>query len=95
MSSIKKRLAALESKAPQAIISEPRTIVGTELVINSGLAGTHTKANNMITFYGETIRDAYIQRENWLSKQSNLIMLAAPAMDSGNAVLQVLEEKHG
>lgn len=93
MSSIKRRLAALESKAAQGT-SEAKTIVATELVINARLAGTHTKANNMITFYGETIRDAYIQREEWLSKQSNLIMLAAPAMDSGKAVLQVLEEKH-
>lgn len=93
---IRKRLAKLEQHYQRTMPAEHKSIVATYLAVDSDKAGTRALSNdNVLTFYGHTLKQAFVYREEWAGKQSNMIMLQAPAMDSGGCVLQVLAEKHG
>lgn len=95
MSSVIKRLEALESKrSPEP--SQVKKLIATALEVPSDptLNGTHSVSGNVITFYAATMLDAYKLRCTWLdAQQSNLVALVCPR-DSGDKVLQVLKAKH-
>lgn len=95
MSIVRKRLAELEQRQVRAATS-PMRLIATALQVpaDADLNGTHTTSGNVVTFYNATLKQAYADRQQWLSEQSaGLIAMVSP-FDSGQRVLEVLEEKH-
>lgn len=91
MSQISKRLEALEQRV-QVATAQPMEIIGTALNVTTDTPHT-TTADNIVTFHAASLRDAYAMREQFITEQKNKIFLI-PAGDSGDRVLEVLEEKH-
>lgn len=94
MSIITKRLEALEQRTRST--DTPKRLIATQIIAtdDTALHGQHTTVDNVVTFYNATLKQAYADREQWLSEQpAGLIAMVSP-FDSGQRVLEVLEEKH-
>lgn len=92
--SITKRLEALEARTRST--DTPKTLIATQIIAtdDAALHGQHTTVDNIVTFYGQTLMDAYKLREVYLADQTDVIALMSP-FENGDHVLSVLEEKHG
>lgn len=94
MSQLKSRLLKLEQSRQHAT-NTPKRLIGTQIIAtdDTALHGTHSAEGDMFTFYNATLKQAFADREQWLSEQSNLIAMVAP-FDTGQRVLEVIAERH-
>ena len=92
---IARRLAALEAVKKNAP-DQKLTILATVLAATDDLElmNTHSEANGYVTFYAETLKAAYVLREQYLIDKRDLIVLTAPVTDAAGHVIEVLDGKH-
>lgn len=86
---IARRLAALEAvkkNAPERKLSILATVL--EVTTDAALMGTHSEANGYLTFYAETLKAAYVLREQYLVDKRDLIVLTAPVTDAAGHVIK-------
>lgn len=87
---IKRRLAQLELTHRAELTERKLSILATvlEVTTDKALIGTHNEANGYVTFYAETLKAAYVLREQYLVDKKDVIVLVAPVTDADSCALQ-------